>query len=110
LNAYQLNPVAKEQILISIQNMLYNNSFPWLLIHNIQRKRIHRWKSNNSVSQESKWVTFTVCGNEKKYFTKRFEYTNLRIACRTKNTIRYHVGPKNISREQINSVVVECTN
>jgi hypothetical protein len=28
LNAYQLNPVAKEQILISIQNMLYNNSFP----------------------------------------------------------------------------------
>jgi hypothetical protein len=43
---------------------------------------------------EKKWVTFTYTGKETMYITKLFKTTIVKIAYRTRNTIKRHLQQK----------------
>jgi hypothetical protein len=66
LEAYQLNPAAKEEelIVIIIQNILHNNGFPLTLINTVLVKRKPPKISFTGSHSNKKWVTFTFFGKK----------------------------------------------
>ena len=84
LNSYCLNEDEYQREENIIHNILLNNSFP-LPSHTQHAPERH--SPLRPLENECKWITFTYTGNETKYITNLFKYSNLQIAFHTNNTL-----------------------
>jgi hypothetical protein len=78
LNVYQINPSARKDELIIIQNILYSNGFSLQLINNLLKKQKlpQPPTKKKNFNQKQKWATFTFFGNETHFITKIFRPFN----------------------------------
>jgi hypothetical protein len=93
VHTYPITNEVKLEELNIIQDTLYNNEYN---NKNLNISHLRNHKHNRNISQQHqtpKWASFTYYGNETKEITKLFIETNIKIACRTKNTLRNLVKP-----------------
>ena len=97
LNTYDLQPDEFIQEENTIQNIMYNNSFP------IQTRRPHHPKPQkqrhtthihtHTHTPTQKWTTFTYIGKEITYITNVFRRTDISVFFCTNNTIYKRLSP-----------------
>jgi hypothetical protein len=91
-----LTPAAREDDMITIQNILHNNGFPLHHIDKSMAKQKHS-KSNPAHGRENdkKWIAFTFFGKETYHISKIFGHTHLRVAFKTKTSLQSLLNTRN---------------
>jgi hypothetical protein len=64
----------------------------------IRQQEIHT--QNTTEGKKEKWITLTYFGKETQQIAKIFKDTDIKIAFRTKNTLKKHLQPKQIGRNK----------
>jgi hypothetical protein len=91
VHTYPIIKEAKTKELNIIQDTLHNNEYNKNI--NVCHSKNHKNKNVSPQHQTTKWAIFIYYGRETKEITKLFKEANIKIAFRTKNTIRNLVMP-----------------
>jgi hypothetical protein len=83
MEIYNLSATNKEKENNTIKQILYNNKYDTSILNKFTTIE-NKIKLN---TPKTKWVKFTYVGKEKKFITKLFTNTTLKIAFTTQNTI-----------------------
>jgi hypothetical protein len=80
VNTYQLNQKAKNNEIITIQNILHNNGFPLYYIDNfmVKQKQL-KLKPTSTLNKDKKWFSFTFFGKETYHISKIFRQKGLQV-------------------------------
>jgi hypothetical protein len=94
INRYPITQESKDKESQIISTILENNKYKHVAMY---PKRKQAPMTRGTLTQ--KWATFTYCGSSIRTITKLFRNTNIKVACRTTNTIKNLLKPKTIIKD-----------